>query len=280
MTSADRGEMSTRVVRGREAVRTALAAPPAVLLRQWWSSRFGYRAALELVLVLGAFYAYQAARLISKDQISEAFINADRLIAAERGLGIYNEQSFQSLVLNAQWLVDFLNEYYVEVHFVITPLVLIWLYVMRPEGYDKVRRIIIGSMILALIGHLAFPLAPPWMLPSEGFVDTLAVYGQDIHNNGNPAVNRVAAMPSLHFGWAALVAAAIVMNRRSRLAWIAVAHPVITLVAIVATGNHYWADAIVGGGIVALLYAFDTVWENARSERRAAINGPPWATGT
>ena len=155
-----------------------------------------------------------------------------------------------------------------------TPLALIWLYIMRHDGYCKVRRILLGSMVLALAGHLAFPLAPPWMLPAEGFVDTLAVWGQDIHNNGNPAVNRVAAMPSLHFGWAVLVAAAIVMNRRSPIAWIAVAHPAITLVAIVATGNHYWADAVVGGGIIALLYALDAAWEDARASRRGRHRRP------
>jgi hypothetical protein len=61
--------------------------------------------------------------------------------------------------------------------------------------------------------------------------------------------NQFAAMPSLHFGWALIVAIGLgrLTRRRSRL-WMA--HPLITLLAIVATGNHYWLDAAVAAVLV------------------------------
>ena len=60
----------------------------------------------------------------------------------------------------------------------------------------------------ALIIHLLFPLAPPRMM--DGFVDTMAKFGPSIYPD-NPlegAANQIAAMPSLHFAWAMIVAIA------------------------------------------------------------------------
>jgi hypothetical protein len=58
-------------------------------------------------------------------------------------------------------------------------------------------------------------------------------------------------MPSLHFGWAVIVAAGFIGIRRTRRSLLAIVHPVITLLAIVATANHYWIDAAVALVLVA-----------------------------
>ena len=57
-------------------------------------------------------------------------------------------------------------------------------------------------------------------------------------------------MPSLHFGWAFIVAGAYVSIRRTRRSLWVMLHPAITLLAIVATANHYWLDAAVAGVLV------------------------------
>ena len=62
---------------------------------------------------------------------------------------------------------------------------------------------------------------------------------------GNLA-NQFAAMPSLHFAWAVVVAWAVIKFASSRWRYLAVLHPVLTLLAIVLTANHYWTDAAVG----------------------------------
>jgi hypothetical protein len=123
----------------------------------------------------------------------------------------------------------------------------VWACIRHPEGYRRIRAAFLGVTLAALAIHVAVPLAPPRMLRGEGFVDTLQVYGPRIYpaDTTRSVANQFAAMPSLHFGWSVLVAAAIIALLRSRWRYLAIAHPAITLLAIVATANHYWLDAAV-----------------------------------
>jgi hypothetical protein len=114
-----------------------------------------------------------------------------------------------------------------------------------------VLRVVVSSTAFALVLHALVPLAPPRMLP--GFVDTMAVYGPNAYASEQVAAvaNQHAAMPSVHFMWAAIVAYGVVLVGRTRWRWVALAHPAVTLFAIVATANHYWLDAAVGAALVA-----------------------------
>ena len=59
-------------------------------------------------------------------------------------------------------------------------------------------------------------------------------------------------MPSLHCVWAITTGAAIFCVARSRWRWIGPIHAVATVLVVVVTGNHYWADAIAAGLLVLL----------------------------
>jgi hypothetical protein len=85
------------------------------------------------------------------------------------------------------------------------------------------------------------------MLLDAGFVDTLQQYGPRIYSTDTTQsiANQFAAMPSLHFGWAVMVAGALISIKGTRRSLLALLHPGITLMAIVATANHYWIDAAV-----------------------------------
>ena len=64
--------------------------------------------------------------------------------------------------------------------------------------------------------------------------------------------NQYAAMPSMHIGWAtwsAIVLAARWCGGAGRKVLV-VAYPVLTLVCIVLTANHYWIDGL--GGLLCL----------------------------
>jgi hypothetical protein len=117
--------------------------------------------------------------------------------------------------------------------------------------------------------HLAFPLAPPRMLTDVGFIDTAAAYGPSVY--GPPAsdslANQYAAMPSLHVGWAVLVAAGLIAATRSRWRWLWLLHPIVTALVVAGTGNHYWID----GFAACLLLAGATV---ALSRSRRSDSGP------
>jgi hypothetical protein len=209
------------------------------------------RALRELVVMAGLFVLYRQIRFFTRDDTDAALDNADRIVAWERRFGLFNERTVQRAALQVQPVIDVLDHYYVLVHFPLTFTFLGWVWWRRREAYAAIRTWFVGVTAAALAVHVAFPLAPPRML--DGFVDTLAVHGPNIYPSDphDSVANQFAAMPSLHFGWAAMVAIGWIVTHRGRarhLAWI---HPIVTLLAIVATANHYWTDAAVAGVLVA-----------------------------
>jgi hypothetical protein len=91
------------------------------------------------------------------------------------------------------------------------------------------------------------------MMAGHGFVDTMAVYGPSAYGEGTQSVtNQYAAMPSLHAAWAIIVGLALVVCLSARWRWAALLHPVLTVLVVVATGNHYWLDVLAAGALVAL----------------------------
>jgi len=92
-------------------------------------------------------------------------------------------------------------------------------------------------------------VAPPRLLPGFGFVDTLAVFNNLSYQaqSARPFVNPYAAVPSLHVGWAFLLALGIIGATRSKPIWfLAALLPVAQFAAIVVTANHFIFDALVG----------------------------------
>jgi uncharacterized membrane protein len=70
---------------------------------------------------------------------------------------------------------------------------------------------------------------------------------------GSGITDQLSSMPSVHIGWALIVAAAVVSVSRSRWRWLAVLHPVITLYVVVVTANHYWLDAVAAVVLLGLI---------------------------
>ncbi|MGW7238371.1 phosphatase PAP2 family protein [Streptomyces sp. NPDC054804] len=201
----------------------------------------------ELLLVAGLFLVYKSGRQLATGHTAEALHNAHRIWDLERTLHLPSEIDVQSALLHGDTLVHLANTYYATVHFPATLAFLVWLYLKRPAHYVWARRVLAVVTAAALVLPFTFPLAPPRMLAATGLVDTGRVYGPSVY--GPPASdhlsNQFAAMPSLHFGWALMVAIGLIAATRSqwRLLWLL--HPAITLLVIVGTANHYWLDAIV-----------------------------------
>ena len=110
---------------------------------------------------------------------------------------------------------------------------------------------------LALVVYVLYPVAPP-RLAIAGFQDTVSEHGPlNISSKLLQGLyNPVAAIPSLHFGYALLVGGAVAWLAHPRAMRIAGAlYPVVMLFVIVATGNHYYFDAA-AGAVVALAAAF------------------------
>jgi len=236
---------------------SAPAAPSRVLLEavRLRHERVRWMAALavEILAMGGLFLLYRQIRHLTSGDLATAMANADRIVDLERRLGVFTERDVQDVVLRSRLAIELLDHFYVMVHFPLSIGFLLWAFTRHREAYGRIRAWFLGVTLSGLVIHVLFPLAPPRMLTQHGFVDTLATYGPDIYSDDvtASAANQLAAMPSLHFAWAALVAAGIITTLTSRWRYLAVVHPAVTLLAIVATANHYWADAAVGGLLVA-----------------------------
>ncbi|WP_320779640.1 phosphatase PAP2 family protein [Streptomyces sp. CRN 30] len=216
----------------------------------------------ELLLVAGLFLVYKSGRLLANDHTGEAFRNARHVWTWERFLHLPDESVVQSLLLRGDglgdWLVETANTYYAFVHFPATVAFLVWLYLRRPGHYVWARRALALVTAAALVLHLTFPLAPPRMLGEPGLADTGRVYGPTVYGAAPAAdtmANQFAAMPSLHFGWALMVAVGLIAATRSRLRWVWLLHPLVTLLVIVGTANHYWLDSLVVTALLGLALA-------------------------
>ncbi len=233
----------------------------------WWR---------EIVIALGMYLLYSAVRNTfgaGPESRDIAFRHARGVIKVEQALGLWFEPRLQDwyLSLPADGFIRSWNIFYGTAHFFVTIGLLVAVFVWAPERYRFLRTMLAGTTALALVGFATYTLMPPRLLDSSsqfgacagraegcnsyGMVDTIEQWGGlwKFGEGGMASLsNQYAAMPSLHFAWSLWCCLALWPRLRS--AWtrtLAVAHPVITLVAIVATANHYWLDAV--GGAFALL---------------------------
>jgi hypothetical protein len=211
----------------------------------------------EFLLVAGLFLVYKLGRQLATGHTAAAFGDARDVWHLERVLHLPHENVVQTALLHGSTLVHLANTYYATVHFPATLAFLVWLYLRRPAHYVWARRVLAAVTAAALVLPFTFPLAPPRMLTGTGLVDTGRLYGPSVY--GPPArdhlSNQFAAMPSLHFGWALMLAIGLIAATRTRWRWLWLLHPLITLVVIVGTANHYWLDAFVATAMLGLALA-------------------------
>lgn len=117
---------------------------------------------------------------------------------------------------------------------------------------------LVFTTALALFGYYLYPLAPPRLLPSGLFYDTVAIHqtvGALTSGDLQSLSNQYAAMPSMHAGWSMWCGIALVLFARNKwLRVFGVLYPLATVLVITATGNHYVLDAV--GGWLTLAAGF------------------------
>jgi PAP2 superfamily len=123
-----------------------------------------------------------------------------------------------------------------------------------------------------LVTYVLFPAAPPWMAGREGLIgevhrstadgwSALHVGTAGWFERGQAVVNQVAAVPSLHSAFVALVS--MFLWPRLRPAWrpLLVAYPLAMGLTLVATGEHYVFDVLLGWLYAAAVTAGWGLWE-------------------
>ncbi len=206
---------------------------------------------VELMLISGLYAVYKLGRLLSADRTDAARTHARLVHHLERLLHLPSEATIQDAVHSVR-LFEAANVYYVSAHFPVTIAFLVWGFVARPRAeYLWARRMLVVVTLLGLVVHIVFPLAPPRMFPRWGFLDTMTTYGPSAYDGASGAlVNQYAAMPSLHIGWAVLIAFVVCRTGPRPLALLACLHAVTTVAVVTVTANHWLLDGLVA---VALL---------------------------
>jgi PAP2 superfamily len=228
--------------------------------------------AREAALVLGLFALWQLAAFLSVLGPDDALNRARWLWHAERLVHLPSEAALQRLILPHPLLVQAFDLYYDVLHFPVMIACLVWLFVRHRERYGQFRISLVAFTALCLLIQL-IPVAPPRMLSGIGMVDTAARYGQSVYAaRGGFDADQLSAMPSVHVGWAILVAIAVIATLRSRWRWLAAAYPVMTLLAVVVTANHFWLDGIAAAAVLALVLAAQAA---AGHRRDAGRSHPP-----
>ena len=237
----------------------------------------------EILLIAVSYWTYSLIRNAVPEQRGEALRNADWIWRAEHQLGMAVEESVNHTVNSVNWLIVGMNYYYATLHFVVTIGVLVWLFRSHPGRYAATRLVLCTTTGVALVGYYLYPLAPPRLMHGSRFLDTVVIHqtwGSMASGDLKHVSNQYAAMPSMHIGWS--LWCGLTIFALAKAPWVRVlglAYPVLTLVVIVATANHFWLDAV--GGILCLTLGFAVarVWYGAPPytlPRRL----PPKGTGT
>jgi hypothetical protein len=207
------------------------------------------------VAIVGAGYAgYALVRLAVRASRPVAAAHAAGLWRAERWLHLDIEPSINHLAAVRPVLAETAGYYYGLAHFIVTPLVLAWLWLRRPAAFGPLRSAFVLATTGANVVFWTWPVAPP-RFAVPGMADVMVRYrilGAGGPHGPDSLVNLYAAMPSLHVAWAAWCAAAIVAATRGRWRHLAWLYPAATTVVVLATANHFLADAAAGLAITAL----------------------------
>jgi hypothetical protein len=258
------------------ALVLAVAAAATLARRRSGSARLAGIAvfARETGMLLGLFALWTYAGSKSEVSLAEAMRRAAWIWHAERDAGLPSEAALQRLFLPHPLLVEALNWYYAVLHFPVLIGCLVWLFVRHRGEYWRVRTLVLLFTAVSLLVQF-IPVAPPRLLPLTRMTDTGLAYGQSVYGpHGGIDADQLSAMPSIHIGWALLVALVVVTTARTRWRWLALAYPALTTLAVVVTANHFWLDGIAAAVLLALSIAAQRAAGPARRALAARVRVP------
>src|SRR6266536_1823696 len=243
---------------------------------RYWAARHAAgwrRVARELMLVAVFLAVYEEIRWHMVQAGGAAASHALSIVSAERALGLFHERAVQAVFTPWDTVTDAFNTYYGGTHFLVPAAVLAWLLLRHPEQYARARTALAVTTAVAFVCFWLYPVAPPRLLPAGfGFVDTLRAGGSGHLESGliNTAGDQYASMPSLPVAWAFWCALALYPAARHwALRALAIAYPVLTTLVVVATGNHFFLDAVAGAMLACLVWAVVS-----RAARTGGEQGP------
>ena len=194
----------------------------------------------EVIALSLACLAYSVLSFLAKAPESVAISHAHDVAAFESRIGLFIESSANAWLIAHPLLASLASAQYAVSFLAMTGFALVVLWRKAPAFYRRAR----WTLVIMTIGALI-----------------TSAYSQLFGTLANP----YGAMPSMHTGWSIWVAVMLgTYVWRSWWARLLLAfHPAITIVTIVATGNHYVVDAIAGCMYFLLAWLFVTITNRA-----------------
>ena len=227
---------------------------------------------VELVAVVMLYVFYETSRGLVAGDAATAVQHGREIASLERSLHVFGEVHVQDAARAVPGLLGTLGVLYLTLHLTVTGVYLLWLHRRRPSAFPVVRTALLGASLLALIGFLAFPTAPP-RLAALGISDTISHGNIDLnHGLVSALYNPFAAVPSMHIGYAAIVGASLFRHGgRPLLRAVGLIYPALQLFVIVATGNHFFFDAAAGVAVAAIAVTTAIVVSRPRRDSRSDV---------
>lgn len=217
---------------------------------RWW---------VELLVIGWLLWLYDSVTNLAPLRAAAALAHGRGILSLERSLHIAPELALNRWLVAHGTLATVLSYYYDNAHFIVTFGLLGWLWWRRADIYPPLRSSLVVINLIGLLVFWLYPVAPPRMLVSSGFTDVVAAshtFGSWHTGSLAADADQFAAMPSLHIAWAVWCTFALwKLSARRWVRVVAVLYPLLTTVAVLATGNHYLLDVLAGLATTALAVA-------------------------
>ena len=229
--------------------------------------------------------------------------------ADSMGIGIHYHTmiDFDSFVFGGEvpteWLQDRLYDSgavrwwdvlftFVYTSYFIVPFALAgWFWARDRRAFQRFTRRLVTLSLAGLATYMAFPAAPPWLAGEMGLLDevhrstgkgweVISIGTASLFSRGQAGSNLVAAVPSLHTAIVTLVA--LFLWGRVRRPWLRpllLLYPLLMGLTLMATGEHYFLDVVLGWIYAGVVMAAWSLWERRREARLPAASLAEARTG-
>nr|BEK66468.1 phosphatase PAP2 family protein [Kitasatospora purpeofusca] len=167
--------------------------------------------------------------------------------------------------------------------------VFVVLAVLWRRRHDRFRHLLTCYLVLTFAGfatYILYPAVPPWLASQEGHLPALTRVVSDVlggiglpraasvFENGSQFANDVAAMPSLHSAYPAMLLFFFWPTAARWLRVLLVAYPLAMTFALVYGAEHFLVDVFVGWAYAAAA-VYGVRWLRERRRTRSlAASGP------
>jgi hypothetical protein len=235
---------------------------------------------LPIVLVLGAYdFTRGAADTFGIGVHMHPMIDFDRFVFFGQTPTEWLQARLYTPDAVRPWDVAFTLIY--TSYFIVPFAVAGFLWARDRLAFLRFSKRLVTLALAALATYILFPAAPPWMAGEMGLLEevhrttakgweVIGVGTASLFSKGQGQVNLVAAVPSLHSGFCALVAIFLWPRVRSPWRWLLPLYPLAMGVTLIATGEHYFFDVLLGWLYAGAVMAAWNRWERWRARERGA----------